>query len=48
MSKKAPLQFFLPEKLNPQGWLNDMLLPQLYTHAGGDVGKLRKALYQEK
>ena len=42
------MQFFLPEKLNPQGWLNDMLLSQLYFESGGETGKLRKALYEEK
>jgi len=43
------MQFFLPEKLNPQGWLNDMLLSQLYNEGGDDssIAKLRKALYEE-
>ena len=44
------MQFFLPEKLNPQGWLNDMLLSQLYNTGGDDssIAKLRKALYVDK
>ena len=44
------MQFFLPEKLNPQGWLNDMLLSQLYNKGGDDaaISKLRKALYVDK
>ena len=38
---------FLPAKLNPQGWLNDFVLPSIYADEAYDMGPspLQKALY---
>ena len=38
------MQIYLPTKLNPQGWLSDMLLPQLYSE-NADAKKLRDKFY---
>ena len=38
------MQIFLPSQLSPQGWLSDVLLPQLYA-AGAQATALRQKLY---
>ena len=44
------MSYYLPAKLNPQGWLNDMVLPKIYSpksKIAGDAGPLQDALYFE-
>ena len=44
------MSYYLPAKLNPQGWLNDMVLPKIYnpkSRPDGEAGMLQDALYFE-
>tara|TARA_B100001123_G_scaffold298977_1_gene333485 strand:- start:6183 stop:9167 length:2985 start_codon:yes stop_codon:yes gene_type:complete len=43
------MEIYLPTKLNPQGWLSDVLLSQLYNDVSSDVdlGRLHTALYNK-
>ena len=44
------MSYYLPAKLNPQGWLNDMVLPKIYnpkSKLNDDAGPLQDALYFE-